>query len=94
MAEPSSERSLSRSPRAHWLPTGNPNEYISIDDRIGHQLRHQNSTQNPPHKPCCRCPAFVAEYTHSTICMISTARWRPTKRCPMPHAPKLDRRHA
>jgi hypothetical protein len=52
------------------------------------------STAAPLNKPCCRCPAFVAEYTHSTICMLSTARWRPTKRCPMPHAPKLDRRHA
>ena len=51
IAEPSSERSLSTNPRSHCLPAGNPNEYISIDHRIGHQLRHQNPPQNPPPKP-------------------------------------------
>jgi hypothetical protein len=38
-AEPSSESSLLPDHRQHCLPTGNPNEDLSIDHLIGHQLR-------------------------------------------------------
>ena len=43
-------------------------------------------------KPCCRCPAFVAAANAEHHEYVPTARLRPTKRCPMAHTPKLDRR--